>query len=754
MTVLRILPCALLTLIYISWLTYTLASATIPYILNSDVAYTYDTLGRNTGMTLNQNSSAVFSQTYTFDSMSRVATISDGTDTFTFNRLSGLNMLGSVVGTNSSGTILTTTKSYDNARRLLSTSSVFGSTTKSYSYDYNTKDQRTKLTLPDGSYWTYSYDDKGQVTGGVKYDAQNVAIPGQMFGYAFDDIGNRTTMQNSSLNYTYTSNDLNQYTQMTIPGLLQVTGKASESARVTVSRGDGSVASTTRSGKYFSTNLPVDNTSANVSENLTINAVKFDPAQDKDIVASTSRTGTALKTPRPFTYDDDGNMTSDAVWTYTWNGENRLTEAVKTNDKKLEFAYDYTGRRIYKKVYNWVSGAWSLTTHRNYVYNDDKLLVEYDGVTGSLLQKYIWQPGNVGQDVPLSVADTGAGMTYYYIVDGNKNVRALIDSSGNVLAEYDYTPFGRINGQSGTYASTNPFRFSSEYHDDETGLVYYNYRYYSPELGRWTKRDPIGEIDGKNVYGMIGNNAIYYYDIYGLGCEIIPEEDYFHEIKIYKRKYDENGKPLVDTSLLQKTNFRGGTSTEFSKDIKNVPPVFVKYINDKGGNCCCVKDDTGSYATKIHWWKVKPGIPAKYDSGYFASGVISGTLLTYTNWHEYQEVYLLKYRYDNTIDIAEKRAKKYSCKNNIKHNMDCEGLKAWVRWEKAIASFYAKEVWNPPTLFDKSYGHFTSNVSDQTLNKLMKNFNLFSWQDKYDPKMWEMNEWGGKLILKPEGVGI
>ena len=32
---------------------------------------------------------------------------------------------------------------------------------------------------------------------------------------------------------------------------------------------------------------------------------------------------------------------------------------------------------------------------------------------------------------------------------------------------------------------------SSEVADDETGLVYYNYRYYSAELGRWLSRDPI-----------------------------------------------------------------------------------------------------------------------------------------------------------------------------------------------------------------------------------------------------------------------
>jgi len=52
------------------------------------------------------------------------------------------------------------------------------------------------------------------------------------------------------------------------------------------------------------------------------------------------------------------------------------------------------------------------------------------------------------------------------------------------------------------------FRFSSEYQDTESGLVYYNYRYYSPELGRWLSRDPIGENGGFNLYAMVGNGKV------------------------------------------------------------------------------------------------------------------------------------------------------------------------------------------------------------------------------------------------------
>ena len=86
---------------------------------------------------------------------------------------------------------------------------------------------------------------------------------------------------------------------------------------------------------------------------------------------------------------------------------------------------------------------------------------------------------------------------------------------GNVAAHYEYSPFGSLTKVTGEYASVNPFRFSSEYFDEETALVYYNYRYYNPELGRWISRDPIEEQGGYNLYGMIGNNLLNNWDSLG-----------------------------------------------------------------------------------------------------------------------------------------------------------------------------------------------------------------------------------------------
>jgi len=99
---------------------------------------------------------------------------------------------------------------------------------------------------------------------------------------------------------------------------------------------------------------------------------------------------------------------------------------------------------------------------------------------------------------------------------GNKNVIALYNDSGVQVAGYSYGPFGQLLSASGPLAQINPLRFSSEYFDDETGLVYYNYRYYSPRLGRWLSHDPIGEDGGLNLYGMLGNNAVNAWDRLGL----------------------------------------------------------------------------------------------------------------------------------------------------------------------------------------------------------------------------------------------
>ena len=101
-------------------------------------------------------------------------------------------------------------------------------------------------------------------------------------------------------------------------------------------------------------------------------------------------------------------------------------------------------------------------------------------------------------------------LQYYFSNEANS------DYHRGSAAHFEYSPFGKTTVASGSIPNRFVFRFSSEYHDSETGLVYYNYRYYSPELGRWLSRDPIGERGGYNLYAMLGNNTINKIDINGL----------------------------------------------------------------------------------------------------------------------------------------------------------------------------------------------------------------------------------------------
>ena len=91
-----------------------------------------------------------------------------------------------------------------------------------------------------------------------------------------------------------------------------------------------------------------------------------------------------------------------------------------------------------------------------------------------------------------------------------------------IAAEYEYGPYGEPLRATGPYSKQNPFRFSTKYLDTETGLYYYGFRYYTPELGRFLNRDPLGESGGANLYGFVGNNPVNNWDYLGLTCADNP----------------------------------------------------------------------------------------------------------------------------------------------------------------------------------------------------------------------------------------
>ncbi len=96
-----------------------------------------------------------------------------------------------------------------------------------------------------------------------------------------------------------------------------------------------------------------------------------------------------------------------------------------------------------------------------------------------------------------------------------ENTTDYVSEAGEVVASYAYDVFGRTLSATGPMADAFPFRFSTKYYDSETGLYYYGRRYYSPDLGRWLTRDPIGEDGGVNLYAFCRNNGVNRCDYLG-----------------------------------------------------------------------------------------------------------------------------------------------------------------------------------------------------------------------------------------------
>ncbi len=220
------------------------------------------------------------------------------------------------------------------------------------------------------------------------------------------------------------------------------------------------------------------------------------------------------------TYDADGNATSVKTATGTWsvscNGENRPVRFENAGTQTVvECGYDSLGRRFEKKV----TVAGTLVLHERYAYRGYLQIAAFDvaGTQEPALKRVIyWDPTEETATRPLAISIVGDNV-YFPTVDLTKNVCELVDFYGNVAATYDYAPFGNVSAgtPSGTAVPANPLQWSSEIYDSELDLVYYNYRHYSPALGRFLSRDPIEERGGLNLYAFCGNNSLKQVDYLG-----------------------------------------------------------------------------------------------------------------------------------------------------------------------------------------------------------------------------------------------
>ena len=120
----------------------------------------------------------------------------------------------------------------------------------------------------------------------------------------------------------------------------------------------------------------------------------------------------------------------------------------------------------------------------------------------------------------------------YYLGDANFNVTTLVNTGGDALERYVYSPYGVLTIYDATWANVrstssyaNAYTYTGRQLDSETGLYYYRARFYAAQLGRFGSRDPIGYGDGYNFFAYVTNRPVAATDPLGLTLVVMDPED-------------------------------------------------------------------------------------------------------------------------------------------------------------------------------------------------------------------------------------
>ena len=201
-----------------------------------------------------------------------------------------------------------------------------------------------------------------------------------------------------------------------------------------------------------------------------------------------------------YTFDDNGNKTSDGVHTLTYDAADRLV-SISGGGVNASFSYNGDGLRVAQTVNNVTTTfAWDMGA-------------SLPQVLATNNAAYVYGVGLLGQEV---------GEAWYYpLADGLGSLRRWTDDDGDEVYAVDYTPFGGLAGASG--ASPSAWGYAGEYQEGQSGLIYLRARWYDPATGRFLTRDPFAGIPTipatLNPYVYALNNPVMYTDPSG---EVIP----------------------------------------------------------------------------------------------------------------------------------------------------------------------------------------------------------------------------------------
>lgn len=229
-----------------------------------------------------------------------------------------------------------------------------------------------------------------------------------------------------------------------------------------------------------------------------------------------------------YTYDEINMQTTitdrngrSTVQGYGYDLNNRLICETK-DGLTISYSYDNNGNMLGKSdgtsvvtqtfdVLNRMTAYTDGETTASYTYNPDNMR-RSKTVTG-VKTEHIW----VGSEIVLDI--TGNSVVSYmngiksnygwYVYNAHGDVVQLCDDNGVVTKSYDYDPYGNQLTEVDAL-DKNPYRYSGEYYDAESGYIYLRARYYDSTTGRFISEDPA--FDGFNWYDYCGGNPLNRWD--------------------------------------------------------------------------------------------------------------------------------------------------------------------------------------------------------------------------------------------------
>jgi RHS repeat-associated protein len=431
------------------------------------VSLAYDRLGRRSSMTDGSGLS-----TYDYDSLNRLTRMKHGTEVINY----GYDLAGNQTALSyPSPNELFIQYFYDGAHRMTDLNDPSGFWPTQFQYD--TDGNLTAKILPNDTRTDMGYNADGQV---LSITHSLGSTPFLALTYGRDGEGLLTSA-------TEPGRGTNSYTY---DGLDRLTGDAlTGGAPVTRAWG--------YNGAYEITNTSILPGGAPVTTTRSYNS-------GNELLSLIERQGGVLTRDRTFTYDANGDRTGQTGLggpeiTYVYNQANQLISYSEGNTSTT-YTYNGDGLRMSK-----TQGA-----------NTETFLWDVSGGLPLLLAdgtaRYLY--GSGGQ--PLAEVMNGTNATYYYHADQLGSVRALT-AGGTLVNTYTYDPYGVALTSTGT--AYNPFGYTGEYRDAESGLIYLRARYYDPITQQFLTVDPLLAAT-KQAYAYAGNSPLNRSDPSGLvaGC--------------------------------------------------------------------------------------------------------------------------------------------------------------------------------------------------------------------------------------------